>query len=446
MSLDFFHRTGAAVYATIATISALLVGLFFLLLGNGLLGTLVAVRLSAAEITTGTTGLVLAAYFAGQGLGAFRGQKIIASVGHIRAFAAFASILSAASLVHAFRVDPALWGALRFITGFCMVGLFMCAESWLNEKAPSAMRGRVLAFYMVTLYLAQGLGQFLLTLPDASGFGLFVVASILVSLALVPVALTRMPGPTLPKPDRMPLRDLLKLSPLGMVGGFAAGLVTGVIYSLGPVYAQQIGFGAGETARFMAAAIIGGLVLQWPLGHVSDRVERRLVIAGLCFALVGISILLAVTESAAMVWGLVLVGLFGGVGFALYPLSISVINDRADSESFVAVSGGLLLAYAAGATLGPVGAAPLMDWFGHNAFYITPAAVGVVVGGFALWRRQAGPTVAVEDQAPFQLVPRTTLVAAELDPRHEEDQYAFDFNAVPEPPPEEPPTETEHAA
>ncbi|MFC7554107.1 MFS transporter [Pseudoroseomonas wenyumeiae] len=219
---------------------------------------------------------------------------MIRPVGHIRAFACFVSLLSASTLAYALYQSVGLWAALRLIDGFCIAGVYVCLESWLNDRAEPSQRGSVLAAYMVALYAGQGLGQFLLNLGQSNPLLPFLLASILLSIAVLPISLTRSASPVLGDFQAMPMRSLYAASPLGMVGAAVTGLMLGAFYGLGAVHAQRIGLDLSATAAFMSAVILGGVTLQWPLGWLSDRFDRRTVILGVFAgaALVALAIML----------------------------------------------------------------------------------------------------------------------------------------------------------
>ncbi|MGB1026355.1 MAG: MFS transporter [Rhodospirillaceae bacterium] len=437
------------------SISSLLVGMGILLLGNGLLGTLVGLALARQNATALISGLVMAGYFLGLLLGALRAGKIIGTVGHIRAFSAFASVFSAAALAHAFLDVPAIWGLLRIAEGFCMAGLFMCAESWLNHRAEPENRGTILSIYMITAYLSQGLAQGLLTFGQTDGFVLFATVSILTSVALVPVALTRMRQPSLVMPKSMGIKALYRISPSGLAGCFCAGLVMGVLYSLTPLFGERLGLGVDGVAALMAAVILGGLCLQWPLGKLSDRMDRRLIMAGSALgilisslALVALSMwatvdlygevagpgqeLIVGREGDIPLWQVVpLITLFGAFAGLLYPVSLATTADFVPADDMVAAMGGLLFVYGLGAVLGPLAAGAAMEILGRAGLFLFTGAVCVPLVLFVFARFRSRELPQDEDRVSFQMVPRTTVIAAELDPRVEIDpQYAFDFDPV----------------
>lgn len=402
----------------LVSIAPLLAGTALLQLGNGALGTLLALGMSAQGVPTWVIGAVGTAYFSGLIAGTFFAHRLISNVGHIRAYTALGSTFSAATLAHPFLPDPLAWGALRFVEGFCISGLFMCTESWLNERATNKVRGSIFSIYQITVYSALGSGQFLLNLGSIEGFGLFVVASIMVSLAVVPVAITRVEAPQLPELTRFGFARLYAISPLGVVGCFAAGLVLGAFYGLGPVYAQQIGLDIPATTQFMGITIVGGLLLQWPIGRLSDHFDRRTVMIGLCLATFAVSLAIVFATGRTVVGLLVLGPVFGGVVFTLYPLAVAHANDYIEPRHLVSASGGLVLAYSIGAGIGPLLAAALMTVTGPMGLFEFAGAAALGTALFAFWRMQRRE--AVEDQAPFQAMPKTTPLAAELDPRGED--------------------------
>ena len=395
----------------------LLVGAALIFLGNGMLGTLLPIRMVSADFAPALAGAVMSSYFLGLICGTFLARRLISGVGHIRAFATFASTLSAATLAHPFLIAAAPWAALRLVEGLCIAGLAMCSESWLNERAGDAMRGRILSLYMIAIYMSQGVGQFLLNLGEVGGTGLFVLASILMSLAVVPVAATRVRAPTLPEATPFRFRRIYAISPLGVVGALASGVILGAFYGMAPYFASQSGLDVAATTQFMGAAIVGGLVLQWPMGRLSDGFDRRAIIVCLTFA-IGLAALVVIP---AIDWDRIhfisLAAVFGGLIFTLYPVCVAHANDRVDASELVSVATGLLIAYGIGATLGPLAASVLMSVLGPGALFGFIGAMGLMTAVFTLWRMRSRPAPLKEDRDPFRPVPRTTPVAGELDPR-----------------------------
>ena len=402
----------------------LLIAVILLMAGSGPLGTILGIRMNEAEVATPVIGLVMAAYFGGLTLGSLQTFRIVTRIGHIRAFAAFTAIVTASTLAYPVHLDPIPWAVLRFVQGFCMAGLFVCIESWLNDSATTENRGALLASYMSCMYLAQSGGQFLLGVPDESGFLLFIVMGVVLSLAAVPVAMTRMAPPLLPDISSLSFNRLYEASPLGVVGCISSGLVIGSIYALAPVYASEIGFDLSQTAWFMSAIIFGGVILQWPVGRLSDLIDRRLVIVGVIVAGALVSVAMIAAPAGGEIALLLLGALFGGIAFVLYPLCVAHTNDHLEREERIAASGGLVLAYSAGATAGPLLAAGMMNLSGPAGLFLFTAIIGFLSVGFAMWRLKARAPVPADLQGRFQTLPRTTPVVAPLYPEAEE-EYAY---------------------
>ncbi len=413
--------------STLVSIIPLLVSTALLYLGNGALNLLLGIRLSIVDYPSWVIGAVMSGYFIGQVLGGFNAHRLIAGVGHIRAFASLASILSAATLAHPLLVDPVVWAVLRVIEGYCIAGLAMCTESWLNQQAGNETRGRVLSFYQIAVYLSLGTGQFIVNLGDLSGFMLFVIASILLSLSLVPVATSRAEAPPLPEPKRMSIRQLYAVSPLGMLGTFTSGLVLGSFYALGPFYTQAHGLSVSQTSQFMGLTTVGGLLLQWPIGKLSDHFDRRTVLIWLCVATALTCIGMVGIGGGDHTWLLVLGILYGGFIFTLYPLSVSHTYDHIDSNDLVAASGGMIISYGIGATLGPWGASGVIEMIGPGGLFWFAGISAAMTAMFAFWRMTRRRSVPMEDQLSYQSVPSTSAVASEMDPRGEHEEMEPEF-------------------
>jgi MFS family permease len=430
------------MWLSFRSVASLLISVGIMFLGQGLLNTLLGVNLAAMDLPSTISGLVMSGYFLGLLLGSVFAIHVIHRVGHIRAFAALASIFSAAALAHAFFTEPIFWGLLRVLAGFCMAGLLMCTESWLNEVSTRETRGTVLSMYMIATYLSQGAAQFLLGLGPTSGYVLFALVSILLSAALVPVALTKVPGPALPTPRRFGFRKLIEISPTGVVGCLSSGLALGAFYGVGPLFARNVGLDLSGTAAFLSAIILGGLILQWPIGWISDRFDRRPVIIFVGLGMTAVSgalVALSLAELDLNTLGptvalLSLGAVFGALASTLYPLSAALANDWIDPQDMVPASGGLLLAYSIGAVIGPIVASVAMDLMGPGGLFALVIAVGLVVAVFTYIRMQVRESVPMDEQAPVQMMPRMTAVAYAMLPSEEEGgQLCFDFDAPPEP-------------
>jgi len=439
MPASFSSGTGGPAHAwflRLNSLAALFGGVALLMLGHGALGTFVSLRLTDQELDQRLIGLVVSAYFAGMLAGALLAASIIRRVGQIRAFAAFGSLFSAAAVAHTLILDVWVWTGLRALEGFFIAGLFMCVESWLNGRATPETRGRLLSVYMMVSYSMQSGGQFLINLFPADSTHLFVLISILLSVALVPVLLTRVAPPDLADIRSFNVGKLLAVSPLGMLGTFMSGAITAATYGLGPVFGRAVGLSTGEITVFMSMIILGGVLLQFPLGALSDVFDRRKVIIALYIGVAGVSFSLTAVTLDFSEMLIPLAVLFGGVTFALYPLCVAHTNDWLDDQDYVSASGGLMLTYAAGAIFGPLFAAGAMAASGPAGFFLFHASIGVGVALFGLWRmtRRASPAA----QAPFAPVPRTTPVALPLSPKAQEAQLSLDFSGIV--------TDTEHTS
>ena len=405
------------VRQSLSSVAALLTSFGLLLLANGLFGTLIGLRTQIEDFSTAVTGLIVAAYFLGLFAGGIQAVRVVAAVGHIRAFAAFASIMSVTALGIVLVIDHFAWAALRFAGGFCMAGMIVATESWLNERCTNETRGQVMAFYMITNYLAAGCGQFILPLGDPADFELFCVASIIYSLALVPVLLTRASAPRPSPPERASMPELWKVSPLGLIGATAAGVVNTNFQGLAPVFAYGEGFSVAHTSIFMAAGIIGGLVFQWPMGRLSDRIDRRTVLAGVALGTAGAAFgvgLIADTPGVDF-WDLVvLVLIYGGLSSTVYSLCAAHTNDFAPPEKLAQTASGLLIAYGIGASAGPVLTSSLMEMFGPSTLFMVNAGVLGSLGLFALYRMFRRAPKPKAEQRPIVPSPGGQFTSGEL--------------------------------
>lgn len=413
------------------SVRSLLLAVCILMGASGVLPTLVSFRLQDAGVSSLLIGVVGTAYFAGLTIGSLRVAPLIQRVGHIRGFAAFVSLFSAGTLACALHTGVIPWAIFRLIQGFSMAGVLVCVESWLNEGATAETRGTILAAYMIVTYVGQAAGQFLLDLGNVSPAMPFMAASILLSLAVIPVVVTRISGPLLTSQPALSIRRLYAISPLGVVGVMATGLMLGAFYSLAAVYAGRLGLNRQATAILMSTTIVGGILLQWPIGWASDRFDRRRVIVATFGGAFVVSAAIAISSVPGIAL-LVLGGLFGGLVFALYPLCVAHTNDRLTSDQRVGASGGLVLAYSVGAASGPLAASCVMTPLGPSGLFAFIAFCAAVGGGFGLWRQSASEPVPSAEQERYQAMPQTTPVATALDPRaHETEEPA----PAPAPPP-----------
>ena len=403
--------------STIYSVCSLLIGMGILLAGSGLLGTLLGLRASAEMFSELTIGLVMSAFFMGYIVGSYFCPKLIRRVGHIRTFTALAAMAAVVALLHGMWVNPWFWGLLRLINGICILGLYMVIESWLNDQVHHK-RGELFAVYMMVSLAALGVGQFLMVIYGPEGMGSFAMVALLFCLGLIPLALTRVHQPALITSVNVPVKELLEISPVGAVGSFASGMVTGAFWGLSAVYAVNIGLTNSGVAAFVAAAIFGGAILQWPIGHLSDRFDRRQVLlwAALGSALVAAFIFMIGSESLTLL--ILLTVPYGGLSFSLYALSVAHTHDRMHAaDNAMGVTRGLLLLNGIGATIGPLLLGIGMSLTDAVTF---PLILALLLVGLAIftWRRIAlDPAVPTEERGEFVLLTRTSPTAIEMDPR-----------------------------
>jgi MFS family permease len=406
------------MFQALKTVASLLLGAGILILGNGLVGIVLPVRMSLEHVPTEFSGLVMSAYYGGLVCGCLWGQGVIARVGHIRAFAAFAAGVAATTLIFPLWFDPIAWAALRIIVGFLMAGLFFTIESWLNLRSSKKTRGQILSLYMVTNYLASMLGQLLVNVWSVKGLELFCLGAMLLCVSLVPVVLTRVAGPDIDRTSRLSIARLYRVSPLGVVASLGAGLISGAFYGMGAVFGAGIGMSIFAISVFMGITLLGGLSMQWPIGLLSDKYDRRTVLLWVLIVIVTTCLLeYALSRTAhATTWLLVLTGLFGGAAATIYPLAVAHAFDYVEREQMVAASAGMLLSWAIGATAGPLLASLMMSRGGDWSLFLYLAGVSGVLAAFTRYRMGRRTALPTAEQAKF--APRGEgTVAGTLDPR-----------------------------
>jgi len=395
-------------------ISALMLSVAILVIGNGLQGTLVGVRAGLEGMSQEVIGLVMSAYFLGFAIGSVLSPRLINRVGHIRTFAALASITSAVALAFIIVITPAAWIVLRMLHGACYAGLVIVAESWLNAATDRNRRGRVLAIYNIVLMAAWISSQPLLTVAAPSGFLLFCVVSICLSLALVPITLGRVTVPGVVTATRASLGRLYAISPIGVATVFAIGVCTSAFWGMGAPLAHAIGFTDSQIAAFMAVTMLGGLTLQWPLGWLSDYLDRRLVIVGACLTAGVFALLIAETIGDGLPRILAFCFVYGACSFPLYSLCVAHVNDHVDLNELVAVASGLILVFGIGSILGPVVGSVVMGQIGPAGLFVFTGVVLFAAAGYGFVRiiRQAPVPASVKEI--FVAVPKTTHASLRL--------------------------------
>jgi len=372
---------------------------------------LLGVRADIEGFATAVTGLVMSGFYAGLLAGAVFAPRLIGQVGHVRVFAAFAAVASAAVLLHAVFLEPVVWALMRVVSGFAFAALYIVAESWLNSETRNEARGRVLGIYMIVSSGGMAFGQILLNAADPGDFVLFTVVSVLVSLAVVPMLLSTSPSPRLAPAGPPDFRRLYATSPLGVVGVVTSGVIVGSVLGMGAVFARQAGLATAEVAGFMFAILTVAMLGQFPLGYAADRLDRRLVIITAALVCGALGLAAAVVGGG---WGLVLVVVAAAVGFPLYSVSVAHTNDYLDSQAMVAAAGGLTLLNGAGAALGPFAASLAMSALGHLGFALFLGVVELALAAFGLYRTFRRAALPLDVQGPTVLIPRASPVATAL--------------------------------
>jgi len=395
---------------------ALLLGMGLLMIGNGLQGTLLGVRGEIEGFSTLQMSFVMSAYFVGFLGGSKLAPEMIRRVGHVRVFAALASFISAVMILYPIFTDPIAWSLGRVVIGFSFSGVYVTAESWLNNAADNQNRGKALSMYMIVQMAGIVIAQALMLLGDPAGFDTFVLASVLISISFAPILLSISPTPAFDTTKPMSLRKLMETSPLGCVGMFLMGGVFAAQFGMSAVYGARVGLSVPEISGFVATFYVGAVVLQYPLGWLSDRMDRRVLIllvaaGGGAGALVGMML--------GGFYALLLVSAFlvGGMTNPLYSLLIAYTNDYLEHDDMAAASGGLIFINGLGAIAGPLITGWLMadGVLGPAGFFVLMAALLFSLAAYGLYRMTQRPAVPVEDTGTFApMTPASTPVAVEL--------------------------------
>jgi len=399
---------------------SLLFSTAILTVGNGLHNTLISVRGDIENFSGTAIGVIGAFYYGGFLFGSFQCSRIVKRAGHIRAFAAFASLASVTPLIHGLFPNEILWMVLRSLSGFCFAGLFIIIESWLNEQATNETRGRLLSTYLVINSISLTLGQLILNLASPSGNTLFVLASILVSLSLLPLTLTKSIQPPHTARSKINLLSLWRMSPIGTAGCLAVGLISGSFWSLTPIFIRDSGLSIQTLSFFMSAFIFGGAISQYPIGYLSDRIDRRWVIVFItaCAAVAEITLVFFSGKTSEIVFLLMAFGL-GIFSLSLYSICIAQANDHTQKGDFVVVSGGLLVTFSIGAVIGPLINSTLMLFVGSYVIFIYAAVVHSTLGLFVLVSIAKFSPIPPEERGEFVslALTRTSPEPIKFDPR-----------------------------
>lgn len=412
--------TSATMRHTLSALTPLFASFALLVLGHGLLGTLLAVRMTVVGFSAQAIGVVAACYSVGFVVGTRLDGHAIRNVRHIRTFAALSAIAASATLAFALLINPLFWAVMRLLYGGCLAGLYMVMESWLNANTPWHLRGKILGVYSMITYLGIGGGQFLLLCASPRGITLFLLVAILISLSLVPLALARVSSPELPEIRPVRLHELYRLQPCGLAGALSSGVIIGSFLGFGPVFAKYSGFSDPEIAWFMGLTITGGFLLQWPIGILSDRYSRRAVISvvALCVAIQSVAIAWSADLGAGPVIALSV--LWGAFAFTLYPVSVALINDHMEASQFVAASAGLLFTNSLGMIAGNLMAGQVVAVLGARSLFGIAAVTALALAVYSRVERGIVRSAqGVTEPVRYQPLPRNSPYASILDPRGE---------------------------
>ncbi|MDG1011088.1 MAG: MFS transporter [Amylibacter sp.] len=382
---------------------ALLFGMFLLMLGNGVQGTLLGIRGSLEGFSAGSMSLIMSGYFVGFLFGSRLAPHLIRNVGHVRVFAALASLVSAALILFAALPNEYVWFFLRIIVGFCFSGIYVVAESWLNDSSTNETRGQTLSAYLIVQMMGIVVAQWLLNFADVAGFILFIIISVAVSLSFAPILLSVSPAPMFQTTKPMSLRQLYVASPLGIVGIFLLGGIFAALFGMTSVYGTEKNMSVGEISIFVGIIYIGGMLLQFPIGWISDRMDRRLLIIGITIA-GGLACLMAFNAASNLTVILICSFIIGGVANPLYSLLLAYTNDFLDHDDMAAASGGLIFVNGVGAIAGPLVVGWMMGRYGPDSFFLYIGVLLFLMAVYAIYRTFQRQAPSVDDTASYQPV------------------------------------------
>lgn len=401
---------------TILSTWPIFAGIIIILLGNGLQTTLIGVRGAILDFDPSLLGGILSCYFIGYISGCIITPRLIKNVGHIRVYAAFASISSSIVLIYTITGNPAIWVLLRILSGFAFASIFIVSESWLNAAATVKNRGQVLSAYMISVFVAQAAAQFFLNFGDPSSFELFVLVSVLISFALVPLSLSKRPPPKYETPKPISIKRLFSIAPLGILGCFAGGLTSTTFIVIAPVFAYGQGLADSQIALFMAVSILAGMLFQIPTGWISDKIDRRKVlVCNVSLAAVACAFGAYFVQDGLHAPFFIAAFFASGLMLTIYSLSATHANDRLDESEIINASAALILVNGCGSLIGPFAVGSLMTLIGPSAFLLFPACVCVLLGGFALYRMAVAKPVAPEERGDYMVLPdKPSHIVAEM--------------------------------
>ena len=408
------------MYTLLKTTWALFFGIAMIMLANGLQGSLIGIRASLEGYSSFAAGIIMTGYYSGFLAGAYFAPKRIKKVGHVRMFAAFASIASISILLHSLHVSFLGWFIMRFITGFCFVGMYTVAESWVNDLSDNEHRGQALSIYMIVSMSGSAFGQLFLNISSPETATLFMLVSILISISLVPILIVVSKQPDFSVTEFLSIKQLYKASPLGVVAAIIVGAAHGTLWGIGSIYGLKSGLSIEQVSIFMFTFVIGGALNQYLIGYLSDIYDRRVIILIVSF-LAALFAVFAVIFNYSFIYLLVFTFIFGGLTVPLYSLAIAHTNDFLTKSEMVAASSGLLMVGGVGLTIGPVIGGIAIDLIGANGFWIYLFVIHSSIGLFTIYRMSIRDSVPLEDQGSTVLVgSRASPVVMELYPDAEE--------------------------
>ena len=370
---------------TVVSIWPLFAGLSLIGLAVGVQGSLLGVRATLEGFDDFLIGLLMSCYFAGFLAGSLLTPKMIQRVGHIRIFAALSAVASVTILIHSIYVEPWAWALMRLFTGFAFSTIYVVSESWLNQASTNANRGQILSIYTAILLAGICAGQFMLNLANPLDFTLFILISVMVSVAAVPILLSVVITPTIEDSDRVTIRHLWYRTPMGVTGIVLSQWVSSILFGMGAVYATKLGFTVYQVANFMGAMMAGGMILQWPLGKLSDMIDRRWVMGFACLCAVGFALLISrESEASLKLYGLIFA--FGGCSLSLYSIVVALTNDHLRPSEIVPASGTIVLISGLTSITGPITAVFWLQIFGLQSFFVLLASCLLLLAGISIWR------------------------------------------------------------
>lgn len=390
-------------------------GIFMIMVGNGLQGTLLGVRAEIEDFSTVTTGLIMSLYYGGFLAGSILAPKLVSNVGHIRVFTAMASLASATTLLHGVFVDPVWWCVARMVSGFSFAAIYIVIESWMNDVATNENRGKVLGMYLGTFYGSMVVGQYMLNIAPPEQIELFVLISVLISIALLPISLSKRPAPHFQEPHPIKFKEVYKASPLGVIGVIITGAGASILFGIGPVYASQSGMELREISNFMAFFILGAVSAQLPVGYISDYIERRKMITSIAlFASIAAVVCMFTSDNIELLYMSMFI--LGATALSIYGVCVAYTNDFLTREQYVGSSAMLILINGVGSFFGPFIATLFMSIFGPKALFASVGFIYATIFMFALYRATVSPkTISVEDQGDLMSMhPRATPMVAQI--------------------------------